>query len=84
VTEERSDELDEKVCNCSSSFSNPAGQKSRSSSISKDLPASYLARNAATAAVSVSSFMLLTPLKDLGNLEGALRERVTVDGAVGW
>jgi hypothetical protein len=28
--------------------------------------------------------MLLTPLKDLGNLEGALRERVTVDGAVGW
>lgn len=42
-----------------------AGQNSMSSSRSKDLPASNFCRKVVTVAVSVSSFMLLTPLNCL-------------------
>lgn len=44
---------------------NKAGQNSMSSSKSKDLPASNFCRKVVTEAVSVSSFILLTPLNCL-------------------
>jgi len=59
---------------------NKAGQNSMSSSRSKDLPASNFCRKVVTEAVSVSSFILLTPLNCLWEFweverRGALRER---------
>src|SRR5271156_1840623 len=44
---------------------NKAGQNSMSSSKSKDLPASNFCRKVVTEAVSVSSFIFLTPLNCL-------------------
>jgi len=59
---------------------NKAGQNSMSSSKSKDLPASNFCRKVVTDTVSVSSFILLTPLNCLCEFweverRGALRER---------
>ena len=48
-----------------SSVVNNAGQNSMSSSRSKDLPASNLCLKVVMEAVSVSSFILLTPLNCL-------------------
>ena len=68
------------ICKLTSSSVNRARQYSQSSSKSKDLAASYLARAAVIFGLSVKSLILLTPLNCRcefceADKRGALRER---------